>query len=263
MIVRAERRLRLCRLLRGTNRLPSRSLHDRVSRAAVVVCLVVFGSAQVERGHNSDPTPRSVRRRGPAGRCAEPRRGADRLHRGSGCDAIGLGRTRGRSGSANSGRARRSRTTLGSVVVGRRQAPACATAGRGRRAALELRCFGAPSIDLTPIRGVSARLERLSGELPGQALVALNDRDPRVHDLWKIDLVTAEKVLVMERTEFRTVHFDARYRPRVRGEVGTRRNPRAAAPRRRRQVGALANARHRSYEYRRAHRRRRPRRGRR
>jgi glycosyltransferase involved in cell wall biosynthesis len=79
---------------------------------------------------------------------------------------------------------------------------------------------GAPSIDLTPIPGVSARLERLSGKLPGQALVALNDRDPRVHDLWKIDLVTAEKVLVMERTEFRTVHFDASYRPRVAEKSG-------------------------------------------
>ena len=79
---------------------------------------------------------------------------------------------------------------------------------------------GHASIDLTPIRGVSARLERLSSELPGQALVALNDRDPRVHDLWKIDLVTAEKVLVMERTGFRTVHCDASYRPRVAEKLG-------------------------------------------
>jgi dipeptidyl aminopeptidase/acylaminoacyl peptidase len=79
---------------------------------------------------------------------------------------------------------------------------------------------GASPIDLTPLRGVSARLERLSSKLPGQALVALNDRDPRVHDLWKIDLVTAEKSLVMERAEFRTVYFDASYRPRVAEKVG-------------------------------------------
>ncbi|MBX7165885.1 MAG: prolyl oligopeptidase family serine peptidase [Pirellulales bacterium] len=79
---------------------------------------------------------------------------------------------------------------------------------------------GAPTIDLTPLPGVSARLERLSGELPGQALVALNDRDPRVHDHWKIDLLTAEKVLVLERKEFRTVHFDASYRPRVAEKAG-------------------------------------------
>jgi len=79
---------------------------------------------------------------------------------------------------------------------------------------------GTSPVDLTPMRGVSARLERLSGELPGQALVALNDRDPRVHDLWKIDLATAEKALVMERGEFRTLYFDAHYRPRVAEKLG-------------------------------------------
>ena len=47
MIVRAERRLRLCRPLRRTNRLPSRGFHERCRLAAVVVCLVVLGSAQV------------------------------------------------------------------------------------------------------------------------------------------------------------------------------------------------------------------------
>jgi len=79
---------------------------------------------------------------------------------------------------------------------------------------------GTSSLDLTPIRGVQARLERLSVELPDQVLVALNDRDPRVHDLWKIDLLTAEKVLIMQRPEFRTVHFDARFRPRVAEKLG-------------------------------------------
>jgi hypothetical protein len=48
----------------------------------------------------------------------------------------------------------------------------------------------------------------------------LNDCDPRIHDLWKIDLVTAGKVLAFERTEFRTVHFDASYQPRVAEKLG-------------------------------------------
>src|SRR5689334_8185036 len=47
MIVRAERRLRLCRPLGRTNRLPSGCYHERVRLAAVVVCLVVLGSAPV------------------------------------------------------------------------------------------------------------------------------------------------------------------------------------------------------------------------
>src|SRR6478736_6693246 len=55
MIVRAERRLRWDRPLRRTSRtasppvrvITSRSLHERVRLAAVVVCLVVLGSAQL------------------------------------------------------------------------------------------------------------------------------------------------------------------------------------------------------------------------
>ena len=79
---------------------------------------------------------------------------------------------------------------------------------------------GTSPIDLTPMPRVSARLERLSGELPEQALVALNDRDPRAHDLWTINVLTAEKALVMQRTEFRNVHFDANYRLRVAEKLG-------------------------------------------
>src|SRR3954453_15455210 len=47
MIVRAERRLRLCRPLRTTNRLPSRSFCERVRLTAAGVCLVLVGSAHV------------------------------------------------------------------------------------------------------------------------------------------------------------------------------------------------------------------------
>jgi len=79
---------------------------------------------------------------------------------------------------------------------------------------------GDGAVDLTPIGGVSARLERLSGEFPGHALVGINDRDPRVHDLWKVDLVTAEKSLVIARAEFRAVYFDAKFRPRVAEKMG-------------------------------------------
>lgn len=75
--------------------------------------------------------------------------------------------------------------------------------------------MGSPAIDLTPKAGVSARLVRLSALSPGLALVAINDRDPRVHDIWKIDLLTAEKSLVMEPTGLRAVHFDASFRPQV------------------------------------------------
>src|SRR5262249_36590992 len=46
MIVRAERHLHLCRALHRKNRLPSRGLHETMRLAAVIVCLVVLGSAR-------------------------------------------------------------------------------------------------------------------------------------------------------------------------------------------------------------------------
>ncbi len=71
------------------------------------------------------------------------------------------------------------------------------------------------SIDLTPLRGVIARLEKLSPEMPEQALVAINDRDPQVHDLWSINLRDGKRELVIEGTGFRKIHVDAQYNPRV------------------------------------------------
>ena len=62
---------------------------------------------------------------------------------------------------------------------------------------------------------------------------------------------TAEKVLVVERTGFRTVHFDASYRPRIAEKLGPN-GSLELLRRRRRQVGALANARRRSCQCRRA-----------
>ena len=252
MIARAERRLRLCRPLRRTKRLPSPSLHERVRLAAVVVCLVVLGSAQV----SADTTliPRRALFADADRPVAALSPGGERIAYIEVQDAT-------RSAWVAPADDPEARTRVALLDDG--QPLGLWWSADGQRLLVQQQvpdgvrlsscdASGAPSIDLTPIRGVSARLERLSGELPGQALVALNDRDPRVHDLWKIDLVTAEKVLVMERTEFRTVHFDAQLPAARRGEVGARRNPRAAAPRRRRQVGALANARHRSFQCQRA-----------
>jgi dipeptidyl aminopeptidase/acylaminoacyl peptidase len=220
MIVRAERRLRLCRPLCRTNRLPSRCLHERVRLAAVVVCLVILGSAQVSADTTLIPrralfadADRPVAALSPGGeRIAyiEVQDGtrsawvapADDPEARTRVALLDDGQPLGLWWSADGDRLLVQQQVRDGVRLSSCDAS------------------GAASIDLTPIRGVSARLERLSGALPGQALVALNDRDPRVHDLWKIDLVTAEKVLVMERNQFRTVHFDARYRPRVAEKLG-------------------------------------------
>lgn len=52
--------------------------------------------------------------------------------------------------------------------------------------------------DLTPIEGVRAVIFAGSWEKPNHFLVGLNDRDPRWHDVWLINVVTGHRELVTE-----------------------------------------------------------------
>ncbi|MCY3763375.1 MAG: S9 family peptidase, partial [Gemmatimonadetes bacterium] len=56
--------------------------------------------------------------------------------------------------------------------------------------------------DLTPIEGVRAEVQQVSPQHPRHLLVGLNDRDPRFHDIHRIDLVTGERTLVQRNDEF-------------------------------------------------------------
>ena len=56
--------------------------------------------------------------------------------------------------------------------------------------------------DLTPLTGVRARMSGASDRYPDEILVGLNDRDPRLHDIWKVDLNTGERTLVQENPGF-------------------------------------------------------------
>ena len=51
-------------------------------------------------------------------------------------------------------------------------------------------------IDLTPIAGVQAQIVGLSALRPNVALIGLNDRKPEWHDLFEIDVVTAQRKLI-------------------------------------------------------------------
>ena len=57
-------------------------------------------------------------------------------------------------------------------------------------------------IDLTPIEGVRANIENVSYKHPNEILVGLNDRDPRLHDIYRINLETGERTLVEENTGY-------------------------------------------------------------
>jgi dipeptidyl aminopeptidase/acylaminoacyl peptidase len=56
-------------------------------------------------------------------------------------------------------------------------------------------------MDLTPLDGVQAQIVGLSAARPNIALIGLNDRDPEWHDLFEIDVVSAERKLIERNTQ--------------------------------------------------------------
>ena len=69
--------------------------------------------------------------------------------------------------------------------------------------------------DLTPIPGVQARLFPLSHRLPKEAVVGLNDRDKRYHDLFRVDFATGKKTLLQKNEGFARFEFDDDFKIRL------------------------------------------------
>ena len=55
---------------------------------------------------------------------------------------------------------------------------------------------------LTPAEGVKAHFSEISPKFPHEILIELNDRDPSLHDLYRIDIRTGERALVRENEGF-------------------------------------------------------------
>ncbi len=56
--------------------------------------------------------------------------------------------------------------------------------------------------DLTPLTGVKAQIHGLSPRHPDAILVGLNQRNPQLHDTYRVDLKTGERTLVKENPGF-------------------------------------------------------------
>ena len=69
--------------------------------------------------------------------------------------------------------------------------------------------------DLTPFQGVQARLERVSPKFPDEILVGLNKRDKKLHDMYRINILTGEMSLAMENPNFATVLTDRDFKVRL------------------------------------------------
>lgn len=69
--------------------------------------------------------------------------------------------------------------------------------------------------DLTPMPKVAARIEALSARHPDHVLIGMNDRDPAMHDLYKIDIRTGERVLVQQNPGMARFYADDDFRVRL------------------------------------------------
>jgi len=69
--------------------------------------------------------------------------------------------------------------------------------------------------DLTPLEGVQAQLVKVSPDYPLQILVGINDRNPQLHDVYLVNIDTAERAMIQENTEgFVSFLCDEAYRVR-------------------------------------------------
>ncbi len=62
--------------------------------------------------------------------------------------------------------------------------------------------------DLTPFDGVAAQIVAASHRRPEEIVVALNNRDPQWHDLYRVNLTTGERTLLLEHNRFMSFSFD-------------------------------------------------------
>lgn len=69
--------------------------------------------------------------------------------------------------------------------------------------------------DMTPFEGVQARIQAVSLKFPDEIIIALNDRDPQYHDLYRLNLTTGNLTLLQNNTGFAGFDVDDDYRVRL------------------------------------------------
>jgi dipeptidyl aminopeptidase/acylaminoacyl peptidase len=71
-------------------------------------------------------------------------------------------------------------------------------------------------LDLTPLEGIAARVEAVSEKFPEEIIVGINDRDGRqLHDVYRVNLLTGHRELVLENPGFAGFLIDDDYRVRL------------------------------------------------
>ena len=65
--------------------------------------------------------------------------------------------------------------------------------------------------DLTPLEGVHAMIQTVSDKIPSEIVVGLNDRDPKFHDLYRVNIMTGERRLIQKNEGFMAILTDDDY----------------------------------------------------
>ena len=69
--------------------------------------------------------------------------------------------------------------------------------------------------NLTPQEGVAARIQEVSPRFPDEILVAVNDRDPQLHDIHRVNIRTGESSLLLENEGYASFITDDDMRVRL------------------------------------------------
>jgi dipeptidyl aminopeptidase/acylaminoacyl peptidase len=68
--------------------------------------------------------------------------------------------------------------------------------------------------DLTPFENTQTQLSEVSYRRPTEVVIGLNKRDPKWHDVYRVNILTGEMVLLLEHDRFMSVSVDNDYRVR-------------------------------------------------
>jgi dipeptidyl aminopeptidase/acylaminoacyl peptidase len=68
--------------------------------------------------------------------------------------------------------------------------------------------------NLTPFEGVQAQVQAASMETPNEVIVGLNERNPQLHDLYRINITSGERQLIQQNDGFMGFILDEDYRVR-------------------------------------------------
>jgi dipeptidyl aminopeptidase/acylaminoacyl peptidase len=64
------------------------------------------------------------------------------------------------------------------------------------------------TVDLSPFEGTQAQMIAQSEKTPGIAIVGMNDRDPKWHDVYRVELASGERTLLAENNGFASILVD-------------------------------------------------------